>query len=94
MVHWEETKHDTDASNMEGFNWDLVEWVLKNRLTVGFNSKTFDMIVLAVGLETRSFEAMRKATYMLIDQDMRTTNEVLEHFAPRAGRWIPLTTLT
>ncbi|WVW77280.1 DNA polymerase [Stenotrophomonas phage vB_SmaS_Bhz55] len=84
MVHWEETKHDTDASNMEGFNWDLVEWVLKNRLTVGFNSKTFDMIVLAVGLETRSFEAMRKATYMLIDQDMHH-NEVLEHFGIMSG---------
>lgn len=78
-VHWEESDIHTDGSEMVGFNWDLVEWVLCNRLTVGFNSKTFDLIVLAVGLKTRSFDSMRKATFMLIDQDMHH-REVLEHF--------------
>lgn len=78
-VYVEESNPDGDDPFCQNINWDRLEWVLRNRLTVGFNSNGFDLPVALVGLRHRTIDAMRTATRMLIEDDMRV-HEVLAHF--------------
>ncbi|QYC96787.1 putative DNA polymerase B [Stenotrophomonas phage BUCT626] len=78
-VYVEESSVTEDDPFCKNINWDKLEWVMKNRLTIGFNSKAFDLPVALVGLHHRRIEAMREATKMLIEDDMRV-HEVLAHF--------------
>ncbi|QIQ60757.1 putative DNA polymerase B [Stenotrophomonas phage vB_SmaS_BUCT548] len=78
-VYVEESSVTEDDPFCKNINWDKLEWVMKNRLTIGFNSKGFDLPVALVGLHHRRIEAMREATKMLIEDDMRV-HEVLAHF--------------
>lgn len=78
-VHWEESSTKDDDLNCQNVNWQRLEWILRNRLTVGFNSLNFDLVVMMVGLKTHSIESMREATSMLIEQELHR-HEVLAHF--------------
>lgn len=78
-VFYEESSVKTDDLTCENVNWDRLEWIMRNRLTIGFNSLKFDLIVLLVGLKTRTIEGMRVATTMLIDQELHG-HEVLASF--------------
>lgn len=69
----------------EGEQLDIprLAWVLNSFTIVGFNSYSYDMVILALAVAGKTTREMKRATEMIILEDFRP-RDVLKHFKVKA----------
>lgn len=69
----------------EGGSLDLgrLQWVMQSFTVVGFNSYSYDMVMLALALAGKNTHELKQGTQMIIEGNMRP-REVLQHFKVKA----------
>lgn len=68
-----------ELSDSSLLNTQKLKWIMSNFCTIGFNSNHYDATIAAMAIHGCSTAAMKTATSMIIEQNMRPY-EVLRHF--------------
>lgn len=68
-----------ELSPRSSINLPKLDWVIKNKLVVGFNSNEYDIPMITLALAGLSTHSLKEASDMIIKQGLRS-EEVLKHF--------------